>query len=361
MTLKVHVPLPHNAYTIQIAQQQLSTLAQYLPVNTSSVALITNETVAPLYAQIVQQGLQAQGRQVLLITLPDGEAFKTLETLELIYRQLLAAHCDRHVCLVALGGGVVGDMVGFAAATYLRGVPFIQIPTTLLAQVDSSVGGKTAVNHPLGKNMIGAFYQPVAVLADLDVLDTLSDRELSAGLAEVIKYGAVLDAEFFAWCEQNMAGLIARDKKLLAYAVQRCCELKAQVVVQDEREAGVRALLNFGHTFGHAIEAGLGYGTWLHGEAVAAGMVLAAQLSVKLGLLSSADAQRLMALIQAAHLPIQAPVLGAGEFLRWMAGDKKASHGSIRYVLMHGLGAGRVQAVSDAEVSVMLHAAGQPA
>lgn len=360
MTLQVQVLLKHNAYSIHIGQQ-LSLAAQYLPANTSSVALITNETVAPLYAQAVQHSFQAHGQQVLLITLADGEAFKTLETLEFIYRQLLAAHCDRQVCLVALGGGVVGDIVGFAAATYLRGVPFIQIPTTLLAQVDSSVGGKTAVNHPLGKNMIGAFYQPVAVLADLAVLDTLPDRELYAGLAEVIKYGAVLDAEFFAWCEHNMAGLVARDKKLLAYAVQRCCELKAQVVGQDEREAGVRALLNFGHTFGHAIEAGLGYGVWLHGEAVAVGMVLAAQLSVQLGLLSSIEAERLRALIQAAHLPTQAPSLGATEFLRWMASDKKASHGSIHYVLMHGIGIGQVQSVDDAQVRTMLQSAGQPA
>jgi 3-dehydroquinate synthase len=306
----VSVNLPSHSYQIEVGCGVLAQSEAYASVVTgATVVIVTNALVAGYYLAPLQQALEGAGKKVALILLPDGEQYKTLESLNQIFTELLTRQAGRDVTLVALGGGVIGDITGFAAATYMRGVPFIQLPTTLLAQVDSSVGGKTAVNHALGKNMIGAFYQPKAVLADLDVLDTLSDREFSAGLAEVIKYGAVLDADFFAWCEQHMSALVGRDKDALQYAVTRSCEIKAQVVVQDERESGLRALLNFGHTFGHAIETGMGYGQWLHGEAVAAGMVLAAELSAYLGMLDAVSVARLRALTECARLPVQAPDL----------------------------------------------------
>ncbi|HET7794117.1 MAG TPA: 3-dehydroquinate synthase, partial [Rhizobacter sp.] len=284
---------------------------------------------------------------VLQIDLPDGESYKDWSSLNQIFETLLSRGCDRKTVLFALGGGVVGDITGFAAACYMRGVPFVQVPTTLLAQVDSSVGGKTAINHPLGKNMIGAFYQPLRVIADLDTLDTLPDREISAGLAEVIKYGPIADDAFLSWIEANFDALWARDKKALAYAVKRSCEIKAWVVGQDERESGLRAILNFGHTFGHAIEAGLGFGAWLHGEAVGCGMVMAADLSRRLGLIDSAYVDRLTRLIERAKLPVRGPDLGAERYLELMRIDKKSEGGEIRFVVIDAPGRASVRAAPD--------------
>ena len=314
-------------------------------VRGSSAAIVTNTVVAPLYLAGLQQALASAGKQTTTVILPDGEGHKNWSQLMTIFDALLTNQCDRKTTLIALGGGVVGDMTGFAAASYQRGVPFIQIPTTLLAQVDSSVGGKTGINHPLGKNMIGAFYQPQAVLADLDTLRTLPARELSAGLAEVIKYGAVIDATFFAWLEQNIDALLAGDVAALAYAVRRSCEIKAEVVRQDEREGGLRALLNFGHTFGHAIEACMGYGAWLHGEAVGCGMVMAAELSLRVGTIDAAQKARVVALVHRAGLPTIAPDLGLERWIAAMEVDKKNDGGEIRFILMRPLGGGLITPV----------------
>ncbi len=303
-----------------------------------SAMVVTNETVAPLYLDRLLEALG--GLRVDHLILPDGEAFKTIQTMDRIYTALLGHRHDRGTTLVALGGGVVGDMTGFAAATYLRGVDFIQVPTTLLAQVDSSVGGKTGVNHPLGKNMIGAFHQPRCVLIDTDTLNTLEDRQLSAGLAEVIKYGLIDDPQFFAWQEAHLGELLDRAPAALAYAVRRSCEDKARVVAADETErSGHRALLNLGHTFGHAIETGAGYGTWLHGEAVGCGLVMAADLSCRLGWLGEADLQRIRALVERAGLPVRPPEgLTTDRFLELMAVDKKVLGGRLRLVLLRGIG-----------------------
>jgi 3-dehydroquinate synthase len=301
------------------------------------VAIVTNTTVGPLYLERLRAGLKTN--DPVVVTLPDGEQWKTLETLNLIFDALLAARCDRQTTILALGGGVVGDIAGFAAAVYQRGVAYIQIPTTLLAMVDSSVGGKTGVNHPLGKNMIGAFHQPRAVIADTDTLVTLPDRELSAGLAEVVKYGLIRDAEFFAWLEDHMERLLAREAEALSEAILRSCRNKAEVVAADERESGLRAILNLGHTFGHAIETGLGYGRWLHGEAVAAGMVMAASLSHRLGWLGAEDVARIEALLARAHLPVRAPRELSPERLRaLMSVDKKVHAGQLRLVLLKRIG-----------------------
>jgi 3-dehydroquinate synthase len=294
--------------------------------------------VAPLYLARLTATLETGGVTVAQVVLPDGEVYKNWETLNLIFDALLTDRAERKTTLIALGGGVIGDMTGFAAASYQRGVPFIQIPTTLLSQVDSSVGGKTGINHPLGKNMIGAFYQPRVVLADTDTLKTLPPRELSAGLAEVIKYGLIRDAEFLAWLEANMGKLRALDPAAITHAIYRSCEIKAQVVGQDEREGGIRAILNLGHTFGHAIETGMGYGTWLHGEAVAAGMLMAAQTSQRMGWLTEADVDRIRALIRAADLPDVAPDLGVDRYLEYMGHDKKVEGGKMRFVLLKKLG-----------------------
>jgi 3-dehydroquinate synthase len=303
----------------------------------SRVAIVTNETVAPLYLAKVRAHVNTM--QPVEVILPDGEQYKTLEVLNRIFDALLAARCDRRTTVIALGGGVIGDMAGFAAASYQRGVPFIQVPTTLLSQVDSSVGGKTGVNHPLGKNMIGAFYQPRAVIIDTDTLNTLPDRELSAGLAEVIKYGLIRDPGFFGWLEPNLEKLLARDPEALAHAIHVSCRNKAEVVAADERESGVRATLNLGHTFGHAIETGLGYGAWLHGEAIAAGMIMAADLSRRLGWLTATDTARIEKLIRRARLPVRAPgTLTPARFLELMAVDKKVLDGRLRLVLLKRLG-----------------------
>lgn len=306
-------------------------------IRSKQVAIVTNETIAPLYLAQLQAALP--GYQLATVILPDGEQYKTLQYLEKIFDQLLANKFSRNATLIALGGGVIGDMGGFAAACYQRGIAFIQIPTTLLAQVDSSVGGKTGVNHPLGKNMIGAFYQPQCVLADADVLDTLDDRQLSAGLAEVIKYGLIRDPDFLQWLEANMPLLLARDKAALAYAIERSCANKAEVVGEDEFESGVRATLNLGHTFGHAIETGSGYGHYLHGEAVAIGTCLAADLSRRLGWLNDADVERILALLTAAKLPITPPAdMATEQYVDLMAVDKKNVDGKIRVILLEAVG-----------------------
>ena len=336
--LAIQVELGERSYPILIGTGLLSDASWCRHVAGGRVAIVTNTTVGPLYLTHVTKTLQAAGKQVTTIVLPDGEEEKNWAGLMLIFDALLREKCDRKTTLIALGGGVIGDMTGFAAASYMRGVPFIQVPTTLLAQVDSSVGGKTGINHPLGKNMIGAFYQPQAVIADTATLDTLPTRELSAGLAEVIKHGAIIDAQFFAWIEANMAKLVAKDPQAIAYAIQRSCEIKADVVRQDEREGGLRAILNFGHTFAHAIESGLGYGVWLHGEAVGCGMVMAADLSHRLGFIDAATKQRVSAVVQAAGLPIVAPDLGDERWLELMQVDKKNEGGQIKFILIKPLG-----------------------
>jgi 3-dehydroquinate synthase len=343
----LHVHLGERSYPIHIGAGLLGQPDLLLPhLLQKRVAVVTNTTVAPLYLDRLVAMLQASDVAVTPIVLPDGEAYKNWETLNLIFDALLTDRAERKTTLIALGGGVIGDMTGFAAASYQRGVPFIQIPTTLLSQVDSSVGGKTGINHPLGKNMIGAFYQPKVVLADTDTLKTLPARELSAGLAEVIKYGLIWDVEFLAWLEVNMDRLRALDAEAITHAIHRSCEIKAQVVGQDEREGGIRAILNLGHTFGHAIETGMGYGNWLHGEAVAAGMVLAAQTSQRLGWISEADVERTRALIRAAGLPDVAPDLGVDTYLEYMGHDKKVEGGKMRFVLLNKLG----EAVITADV-----------
>ena len=304
----------------------------------SSIYIVTNTTVAPLYAERLSKTLATFGKSVRTITLPDGESFKDWKNLQTIFDELLKHGADRQTVLVALGGGVIGDMTGFAAASFMRGIRFIQVPTTLLSQVDSSVGGKTGINHPLGKNMIGAFHQPVAVVADLNTLKNLPPRELSAGLAEVIKHGAIADASFLDWIEANTNALLACDIEAMSHAVLRSCEIKSAVVSADEREGGVRATLNFGHTFGHAIEAGMGYGEWLHGEAVACGMVMGAKLSCLLQKITQADVDRLTRIIHAMHLPITAPKFGAERYIELMQVDKKAEGGQIRYVLLEQIG-----------------------
>jgi 3-dehydroquinate synthase len=336
---QVQIDLGERSYPILIGSELLSDPATWAPqANRKAVALIvTNVTVAALYGAALAQALAPHFARVRTLALPDGEAYKDLAHLNLVFDELLGQEADRRTVLYALGGGVVGDMTGFAAACYMRGVPFVQVPTTLLAQVDSSVGGKTAVNHPLGKNMIGAFYQPRQVVCDLCVLDTLPEREMSAGLAEIIKYGASIDIEFLAWLERHVDDLRARRRDALAHAVRRSCEIKAQVVGADEKEAGLREILNFGHTFGHAIEAGLGYGQWLHGEGVGCGMVMAAQLSARLGLVDAAFARRVESLVARAGLPVRGPAsMSPQRYLDLMRVDKKAQGGDIRFVLLDG-------------------------
>lgn len=349
----LNVALGERAYPIHIGPGLLGRdglVAEALP--TPRVAIVSNETVAPLYLQKLAAPLRAAGVRITEIVLPDGESYKNWETLNLIFDALLADRCDRSTTIIALGGGVIGDLAGFAAASYQRGVPFVQVPTTLLAQVDSSVGGKTGINHPRGKNMVGAFWQPRLVLADTDTLTTLPDRELSAGLAEVIKYGLIRDLPFLEWLEQNMTRLMARDAEALSYAIERSCANKAEVVAADERETAKedgRALLNLGHTFGHAIETGLGYGEWLHGEAVAAGTVMAAELSRRLGWLTQADVQRVSDLLAQARLPVAGPKLGADRYLDFMGHDKKVIAGKLRLVLLRQIGVATTYAEAPAE------------
>ena len=351
----VHIDLGDRSYPIVIAADLLGQAATFAACpDAAQAVIVTNTTVQPLYAAQLQAALAGKYRQVHTVVLPDGEAHKDWQTLNLIFDGLLQQGCDRKTVLFALGGGVVGDMTGFAAASYMRGVPFVQVPTTLLSQVDSSVGGKTAINHPLGKNMIGAFYQPQLVVCDLATLDSLPQREVAAGLAEIIKYGPIADMAFFDWLEAHIDALRQRDRTALLHAVRRSVEIKAWVVGQDEKEAGLRAVLNFGHTFGHAIEAGMGYGNWLHGEGVGAGMVMAAHLSQALGLVDAAFVQRLTRLIERAGLPTRGAVLdaadNAGAYLAHMRVDKKAEAGEIRFVLIDGPGKAVVRAAPDALV-----------
>ena len=354
-TTEVHIELADRSYPIVIGSGLLGSASTYQGLPAASTALIvSNTTVAPLYAVRLQAVLRARYPRVILLELPDGEAHKNWPTLQLIFDTLLSHGCDRKTVLFALGGGVVGDMTGFAAASYMRGVPFVQVPTTLLAQVDSSVGGKTAINHPLGKNMIGAFYQPQLVVCDLDLLNTLPPRELSAGLAEIIKYGPIADMGFFDWLEANLEALMDSQPAALAHAVQRSCEIKAHVVGHDERDHGLRAILNFGHTFGHAIESGLGYGQWLHGEGVGCGMVMAAHLSQRLGLVDAVFVNRLQRLIERAGLPVKGPVLdatdNAGRYLELMQIDKKSEAGELRFVVINGPGQAAVRTAPNAMV-----------
>ncbi len=350
MKQTLNVSLAERAYPIHIGSgllNQTALLQNHL--KSKQVAIITNTTVAPLYLKKVTQPLMDSGFRVVEIILPDGEAYKNTETLQLIYDALIEARCERNTTLIALGGGVIGDLTGYAAATYLRGVPFIQIPTTLLSQVDSSVGGKTGINHPRGKNMIGAFYQPKLVLIDIDTLHTLPARELSAGVAEVIKYGLIRDADFFAWLESHMQLLMALDAAVVTEAVYRSCKNKAEVVAADEKEAGERALLNLGHTFGHAIENAMGYGVWLHGEAVAAGTLMAAQLSQRMHWLEESDMQRIKAIFKQANLDQSPPALGVEKYLDLMGLDKKVQDGKIRLILQQGIGKSIITSDYDAE------------
>ncbi|WP_422662218.1 3-dehydroquinate synthase [Paraburkholderia sp.] len=356
--ITVNVELGERAYPIHIGADLIGQTALFAPhIAGNSVTIVTNTTVDPLYGGTLRAALAPLDKQVSTVVLPDGEAYKNLDTLNRIFDALLGSRADRKTTLIALGGGVIGDMTGFAAACYMRGVPFIQVPTTLLSQVDSSVGGKTGINHPLGKNMIGAFYQPQAVIADIGALRTLPERELAAGIAEVIKTGAIADADFFSWIEANIEALNRCDPAALAESVKRSCEIKASVVAQDEREGGLRAILNFGHTFGHAIEAGLGYGEWLHGEAVGCGMVMAADLSVRLGHLDDASRKRLVDVIVAAHLPTRAPDLGADRYVELMQVDKKAEAGAIKFILLKRFGETLITRAPDAEVHATLAAA----
>ena len=344
------VELANRSYPIHIGRNLISNADLILPhLKRKHVAIVTNTTVAPLYLNQLSHALQSAGVAVIPIILPDGEAYKNAATLNLIYDALLQNRCERSTTLIALGGGVIGDLTGYAAATYLRGVPFIQIPTTLLSQVDSSVGGKTGINHPLGKNMIGAFYQPQLVLADIDTLKTLPQREFSAGMAEVIKYGLIRDAEFFNWLEAHIEKLMTLDEAAISEAIYRSCQNKAVVVARDEHENGERALLNLGHTFGHAIENALGYGVCLHGEAVAAGTMLAADLSKRMGWLTSGEVARMRTLFNKAQLPLDAPKLGVEKYLDLMQLDKKVADGQIRLVLQQGIGKSVITSDYDVE------------
>ena len=357
---ELRVELGDRAYHIHIARGLLQQASLFAPfVNQRQAVICTNTTVGPLYAAMLENTLkQAGARDVIHAVLPDGEQYKDWQHLQTIFDVMLQARCDRKAVIVALGGGVVGDMAGFAAASFMRGIDFIQVPTTLLSQVDSSVGGKTGINHPLGKNMIGAFYQPKMVVADLATLDTLPDRELSCGLAEIIKHGAIADVQYLTQVEHDMPNLLARDEAALYRAVRRSCEIKADVVGKDEKEGGLRAILNFGHTFGHAIEAGMGYGQWLHGEAVGCGMVMAADVCARLGRISPSDKARIESAVTAARLPVKPPQLGADTYMNLMAVDKKSSAGSIKYVLLKGLGAAETAGVDDALVIDSLKAMG---
>ena len=355
----LELELGERSYPIHIGSGLIDQAELYKKhLKGSFTAVVTNETVAPLYADRVVKTLESLGQKVRLVVLPDGEVYKTWETLQKIFDALLESGADRKSTLVALGGGVIGDMTGFAAACYMRGIRFIQVPTTLLSQVDSSVGGKTGINHPLGKNMVGAFYQPQAVIADLQTLQTLPPKELAAGLAEVIKHGAIADAQFFQWMEANIDALNACDPNAMEHAVLRSCEIKSNVVAQDEKEGGVRATLNFGHTFGHAIEAGMGYGEWLHGEAVGCGMVMAADLSVRVGQLQTEEAARLKKLVAALKLPTVPPRLGLERYMDLMSVDKKAEGGEVRYILLNGIGRSTIKVIDDQLVAQTLEATG---
>ena len=363
---QVSIDLGDRSYAIDIGEGLLDHPAVFDGLPAASIAVIvTNTVVEPLYGQRLRDCLAGRYPQIHTVVLPDGEDHKDWTTLNIVFDALASYGCDRKSVLFALGGGVIGDMTGFAASCFMRGVPFVQVPTTLLAQVDSSVGGKTAVNHPAGKNLLGAFYQPLQVVCDLSTLRTLPPRETSAGLAEIIKYGPIHDMDFLDWIEANLDALRAGDTAALAHAVRRSCEIKAEVVGADEREAGLRAILNFGHTFGHAIEAGMGYGVWLHGEAVGCGMVMAATLSQRLGRVDAAFVARLRGLVERAGLPVVGPCIdaadNAGRYLELMRGDKKSEGGEIRFVLIDGPGRAVVAPAPDALVRAVIDACCAPA
>jgi len=359
-TQSVTVDTGRERYDILIGRGLLSTPQAWQGLPRATQALvISNTTVAPIWAARLVDALKPRYREISVVELPDGEAHKDWPALNSIFNHLLEHTADRKTVLFALGGGVVGDITGFAAGCYMRGVPFVQVPTTLLAQVDSSVGGKTAINHPLGKNMIGLFYQPQRVVCDLDTLQTLPQREFIAGLAEVIKYGPIADETFLTWIEEHLDELLTRDTDALAHAIRRSCEIKAEVVGQDEKEGGLRAILNFGHTFGHAIESGLGYGQWLHGEAVGCGMRMATDLSVRLGLVPPSALERIHTLLVRAGLPVCAPDLGADVYLDWMGRDKKAEAGDIRFVVLESMGRAAVHKAPEDVVRAVLTSAAQ--
>jgi 3-dehydroquinate synthase len=346
----IHIQLEDRSYPIYIGEgllSQIKLIESHL--KQKHVAIVTNTTVAPLYLDPLLDLLKQHEIKAFPIILPDGEVYKNQETLNLIYDALLKEKCERTTTLIALGGGVIGDMTGYAAATYLRGVPFIQIPTTLLSQVDSSVGGKTGINHPLGKNMIGAFYQPQCVIADIDTFKTLPEREFSAGMAEVIKYGLIRDEAFFDWLEKNIEDLMKLNPSLLIEAIKRSCQNKADIVEMDEHESGVRATLNLGHTFGHAIENAMGYGVWLHGEAVATGIVMAANLSKLMGWLKDIEFNRIVKLLKEAKLPIDPPNISEDQYMQLMSMDKKVVNGKIRLVLQKGIGDAVITSDYDAK------------
>ncbi|HUP96524.1 MAG TPA: 3-dehydroquinate synthase [Usitatibacter sp.] len=353
MSTTLRVELGERSYPIHIGPGLLGDPSLYAPhVARRRAAVVTNETVGPLYAARVEQALEAAGaRGTLSVVLPDGEEYKDWQHLDAVFAALLEANAGRDSVIVAVGGGVVGDMAGFAAACYQRGIPHVQVPTTLLAQVDSSVGGKTAINHPLGKNMVGAFHQPAAVIADTTALVTLPAREYAAGLAEVVKHGAILDSRFLRWIEANTAPLLAREAAALTHAIRRSCEIKAEIVARDEREHGARALLNFGHTFAHAIESAAGYGKWLHGEAVAAGMVLASRLSARLGKIPDEQAERLAQLLARLGLPVEPPAFPLDTWLEYMGRDKKNEGGRITLILLEDLG--RAAVMKDAPAAAL--------
>jgi 3-dehydroquinate synthase len=355
----LQVNLADRSYPIYIGEnllQDSNLLGKHVTGHISFI--ITNPTIESLYAHQVESSLLKAGQKVVRIVLPEGEEFKNWETLQLIFDGLLNAGADRKSTIVALGGGVIGDMAGFAAASFMRGISFIQIPTTLLSQVDSSVGGKTGINHPMGKNMIGAFHQPVAVITDLLTLKTLPAKELAAGLAEVVKHGAIADAAFFTWIEAHINELNACEIPAMEHAVLRSCEIKSAVVAADEKETGIRAHLNFGHTFGHAIEAGMGYGNWLHGEAVGCGMVIAAKLSEQLGYISTKDATRLTQIIRSLHLPTTPPPWPVTTYMDFMSHDKKAELGNIKYIVLNSIGQASVRQVPDQDIIDVLRSFG---
>ncbi len=359
MMKTLEVDLGNRSYPIYIGTDLIDQPTLFNACEKStSIYIVSNTTVAPLYAERLTKTLSTFGKSVRTIVLPDGESYKDWKNLQLIFDDLLKFEADRQTMLIALGGGVIGDMTGFAAASFMRGIRFIQVPTTLLSQVDSSVGGKTGINHPLGKNMIGAFHQPVAVIADLNTLKTLPSRELSAGLAEVIKHGTIADATFLNWIEANAKSLLACDTDAMSHTVLRSCEIKSAVVSADEREGSIRATLNFGHTFGHAIEAGMGYGEWLHGEAVGCGMVLGADLSCRLNFISKDDVARLTKIIQSMNLPTNPPKFGAKRYMELMQVDKKTEGGQIRYVVLEKIGKAQIQGVPDEQVIETLAATG---
>jgi 3-dehydroquinate synthase len=360
--LNIDIQFSNYKYTVSIGVGAFNKLHEIID-SSHSVFYVTNTTIGDLYINMIIDGDLRVVSSNNVINLPEGEEYKTISSLDRIYSTLLEQQCGRDTLLVSLGGGVIGDITGFAAATYMRGIPYIQMPTTLLAMVDSSVGGKTGINHPLGKNMIGAFHQPIAVIADVSTLNTLPDRELRCGIAEIIKHACIADDQYFKWLEDNLEKLLNRDPEALIHAIKRSVEIKASIVQQDEKELGIRAILNFGHTFAHAIEAGLGFGVWLHGEAVGAGLIAAARLSEQLGLITNGEVQRILSLVTRAGLPVALPLLPikepgmsqADQYLKLMHLDKKSAQGNIRYIVLDAIGSAKLMVVPDSTVTGVIN------